>query len=127
MCQPESGNRKDNTMQDDSLEGRGAILADLRDTIRQNEQDMRGCEHTYGCRIGYQEQAEEGAEGVSRSGTFSLRLLVSLLILGGFIWMHMEGISIFGYQSETVVEAISYDVNLQDFMKSDSINNQEEK
>ncbi|MEE0420856.1 MAG: hypothetical protein UDG86_12505 [Lachnospiraceae bacterium] len=114
-------------MQDDSLEGREMLLNEMRETIRQNEQDMRGCAHTYGCRRGYGYEAapREMDNGQAKSGTFSLRLLVSLLILGGFLWMHMKGTPIFGYNSDKVVEALSQDVDLQELTNSVRIDPEE--
>lgn len=73
----------------------------------------------YGCRIGHLDGEYAGdAEKKCAGSTFSLRLLLSILIFGGFLWMHMEKRTVFGYQPETVVEAISRNTDLQALPKS---------
>ena len=73
----------------------------------------------YGCRFGHLDYEDTDAEEKKGAGsTFSLRLLLSIVILGGFLWMHMEKKTLFGYQPEKVAEAVSRNTDLQALPKS---------
>ncbi len=118
--------RADEPMQDDSIEGRSELAEKLRETARQNEQDIMGCARNCGCRFGYidEQEAVEDDRPVL-SGTFGLRMLLSAAILGGFLWMHRENRPVFGYRTEKVVEALGRSTDLQDIRKSVRIGQQE--
>lgn len=106
-------------MQDDSMGGRDELLTRMREMARQNESSMRSCSYRHpGKGWGDGDQPQERAE---RGSTFGLRLLLCLVIWGGFFWMHMENAPIMGYQTEKVVEAVSTDVGLQELKNSVTI------
>ena len=115
-------------MQDDSLEGRAMMTNHMREMIYRNEQDMKNCTNTYGyrTRTPYQGTANMPKDNIyennTSTGTFSLRLFLSLIILAGFVWFHMQDKAFLGYQSEQVVEAVSNSVNLQELAESVKIN-----
>ena len=109
-------------MRDDLIEGRLELLEEMRETVRQNEQNMRSCANIYDQHSDSWDKEDEFPELSIKESTFSLRLLVSIVILGGFLWMHMEDTRFFGYQSQKVVEAISQDADLQTFTNSVKIN-----
>lgn len=72
--------------------------------------------NAYGCRFDHLETEETGkGEGGS---TFLLRLLLSLLLFGGFLWIHTEKKEVFGCHPEQAVEAISRNTDLQALVKS---------
>lgn len=105
-------------MQDDSYNGRDEALMQMREMARRNEDNMRG--HAYRAGTGQVQFSGhgEGRPADSRGGTFGLRLVLCLMIWGGFFWMHMENAPILGYQTEKVAEAVSTDVGLQDLTNS---------
>lgn len=73
----------------------------------------------YGCSFGYLEYETPAMEERKCAGsTFFLRLFLSMAILGVFLWMHMEKKTVFGYQPDKVVEAISQNTDLQALSKS---------
>lgn len=106
-------------MQDDSMGGREELLSRMREMAKQNENNMRGCvySHPGSSRM----ITEEPQRETERGSTFGLRLLLCLVIWGGFFWMHMENAPIMGYQTEKVVEAVSTDVGLQELKNSVTI------
>ncbi len=90
--------------------GRDELLSRMREMAKQNENNMKG--------LGEMGESQERQE---RGSTFGLRLLLCLVIWGGFFWMHMENAPIMGYQTEKVVEAVSTDVGLQELKNSVTI------
>lgn len=103
-------------MQDDTLNGRDILLEELRESARQNEQNMRGSVSSY--RRTYPDQAPEIEEVPHRYSTFVLRLLLCVFIFGVFLWSHLGGQTILGYNTENVVETISRDADLQEITNS---------
>lgn len=99
--------------------GREELLSRMREMAKQNENNMRGCvyRHPGSSRA----STEESYREEERGSTFGLRLLLCLVIWGGFFWMHMENAPIMGYQTEKVVEAVSTDVGLQELKNSVTI------
>lgn len=80
----------------------------------------------YGCRFGHLESEEqEAAVRKGAGGTFFLRLLLSILIFGGFFWMQTEKKTIFGYCPDQVAEAVCQNTDLQAISKSVRIDTEE--
>lgn len=73
----------------------------------------------YGCRFGHLENGEpEETKQKKEGSTFFLRLLLSMLLFGGFLWMYMEKRAVFGYPTEQVAETIGRNTDLQAISKS---------
>lgn len=88
----------------------------VRENAAKGREDMLD---EYGCSFGHLEyESAEPEERKRTNSTFSLRLLLSLVILGVFLWTHMEKKSVLGYQPEKVVEAVSQNTDLQALSKS---------
>ena len=99
--------------------GRDELLSRMREMAKQNENNMKGHLYRYSdTGLGEMGESQERQE---RGSTFGLRLLLCLVIWGGFFWMHMENAPIMGYQTEKVVEAVSTDVGLQELKNSVTI------
>lgn len=81
-----------------------------------DRRDVNRMRNAYGCRFDHleTEEAERGDGG----NTFFLRLLLSLLLFGGFLWIHTEKRAVFGCHPEQAVEAISRNTDLQALVKS---------
>jgi|GEM_PF-1604650 len=107
-------------IQDDSLNGRDLMMEELREAARQNEQDMSGSVSYY--KRSYPRYTEEKGEVQRNYSTFVLRLLLCIVLFGAFLWSHLGGQSILGYNTEKVVETISTDVDLQEISNSVKIN-----
>jgi len=81
-----------------------------------DRRDVNRMQNAYGCHFDHLE-TEETEKGDGGS-TFLLRLLLSLLLFGGFLWMHTEKRAVFGCPPEQAVEAISRNTDLQALIKS---------
>ena len=107
-------------MQDDSLNGRDNMLEELRESAKRNEQNLQGSVFYY--RSTYPRHMEDTEEVPRKYSTFVLRLFLCVVVFGAFLWSHLDGQSVLGYNTEKVVEAISTDVDLQDIPNSVKIN-----
>lgn len=86
----------------------------LSDRQRRQIEEMRrkSCLHTdipY-CKGRDMKQKEELPK---EGGSFSVRLLVALLLFACFLHFHFSGMSYQGFDSETAIEAVSRDADLQ--------------
>lgn len=104
-------------MQDDSIGGREELLARMREMAKENEDNMKGCTYRY-TGASSQNSYDRGSREKERGSTFGFRLLLCLVIWGGFFWMHMEDAPVMGYDTQKVVEAVSTDVGLQELKDS---------
>lgn len=73
----------------------------------------------YGCHFDHLEPVDTKKTG-KRDGrsTLLLRLLLSLLLFGSFLWMHRENKTVFGCHPEQAAEVISRNTDLQALVKS---------
>lgn len=107
-------------MDQQPLDEKIILLNQMREISQENEQSLRNSAHTYGYRQALRSvsQTDDYALEPPQTGTFSLRLTLSVLIFLGFLWTHTKGIPIWGYQSEQVVEAVSQNVDLRELADS---------
>ncbi len=97
-------------MIDESMEGGNTLAEQILESEFQEQ-----C----GCRIGYLEQESGKKEETLHSGsTFTLRLLLSLILFCSFFWLHKEQKTLFGYRTEKVAEILSQNTDLQALSKS---------
>ena len=93
----------------------------LSDRQRRQIEEMRrqSCACGGERKSSYMEKTEELPES---GGSFSVRLLVALLLLAGFLQFHLSGMSFRGMRSEQAIEAVSQDADLQKLAESVKIN-----
>ena len=57
-------------------------------------------------------EIQQRDEGITAAGSLGLRLAVSILLLIGFLMLHLDGKAAFGFSTQRVVEAVRTDTGV---------------
>lgn len=93
----------------------------LSDSQRRQIEAMRRQSLGYGS-AGKSTNTEPTEELPKDGGSFSVRLLVALLLLACFLHFHLSGMHYQGFGSEQAIEAVSRNADLQKLTDSVKIN-----